>query len=67
MDEDHVKPMGSPNRKRKAVNAAHTSRKAKTDRQTLARESLIWKQLEQLVAAIDALDLFQEVADGLEQ
>ncbi|EXJ58913.1 hypothetical protein A1O7_06343 [Cladophialophora yegresii CBS 114405] len=67
MDEDHVKPMSSPSRKRKAAGTDTTSGKAKTDRQTLALQCLVWKQLEQLVAAIDALDIFQEVADALEQ
>ncbi|KIW91265.1 uncharacterized protein Z519_08161 [Cladophialophora bantiana CBS 173.52] len=67
MDEDRVTPMSSPTRRRKAANSDHPLLRAGTDRQTLALKSLIWKQLEQLVAAIDALDIFQEVADGLEQ
>ncbi|KAJ9609960.1 Nucleoporin nup84 [Cladophialophora chaetospira] len=66
VDEDRVKPIGSPNRKRKSPNNDHSARRAKTDRQTLALYSLAWKQLEQLVAAIDALDVFQETADILE-
>ncbi len=67
MDEDHVKPMGSPTRKRKTSGSDHAARRGKTDRQTLAYQALAWKQLEQLVAAIDALDAFQDVADVLEQ
>ncbi|OQV04297.1 hypothetical protein CLAIMM_09203 [Cladophialophora immunda] len=67
LDEDQVTPMSSPTRKRKAANSDHPLTRAGTDRQTLALKSLIWKHLEQLVAAIDALDVFQEVADSLEQ
>ncbi|OAP54448.1 hypothetical protein AYL99_11549 [Fonsecaea erecta] len=67
LDEDRVTPMSSPTRKRKGAHSDHPLTRAGTDRQTLALKSLIWKHLEQLVAAIDALDAFQEVADALEQ
>jgi nuclear pore complex protein Nup107 len=66
-DEDRIQPMTSPSRRRKAPSVDHSRTRAGTDRQTLAFRSLSWKQLEQLVAAIDALDAFQEVADSLEQ
>ncbi|OAL21048.1 hypothetical protein AYO22_08332 [Fonsecaea multimorphosa] len=67
LDEAPVTPMSSPTRKRKAANSDHPLTRAGSDRQTLALKSLIWKHLEQLVTAVDALDVFQEAADGLEQ
>jgi hypothetical protein len=66
MDEDHVHPI-SPSRKRKDPFTEHPLTLAGTDRETLAFKSLIWRQLEQLTAAMDVLDVFQEVADNLEE
>lgn len=66
MDEDRVQPI-SPSRKRKDVFIEHPLTRAGTDRETLAFKSMIWRQLEQLVAAMDVLDVFQEVADNIEQ
>lgn len=65
MDDDHVHPI-SPSRKRKDPMREHPLVRAETDRGTLAYKSLVWRQLEQLVAAIDSLDVFQEIADNLE-
>lgn len=68
MDDDNIQRMGSPVRKRKSPpNTDHPLERAGTDRQTLALKSLIWKQLEQLTAAIDALNVFQQLAIGLEE
>ena len=66
-DDTDIQPMSSPNRKRKPTSANQSKANNGASRQSLALESLIWKQLEQLVAAIDALDAFQEVADALEE
>ncbi|OAL37291.1 hypothetical protein AYO20_03467 [Fonsecaea nubica] len=67
VDDERVTPMSSPTRKRKATHSDYPLTTTGTDRQTLASKSLTWKQLEQLAAAIDALDIFQELADVLEQ
>ncbi|KIW99610.1 uncharacterized protein Z518_11023 [Rhinocladiella mackenziei CBS 650.93] len=64
-DEDRIHPI-SPSRKRKDPILDHPLTRTGTDRETLAFKSLIWRQLEQLVAAIDSLDAFQYTADNLE-
>ncbi|KAK5194332.1 Nucleoporin nup84 [Exophiala xenobiotica] len=65
MDEDRVNPI-SPSRKRRDPIAEHPLTRRGNDRETLAFKALIWRQLEQLTMAIDALDMFQETADNLE-
>lgn len=65
MDEDGVHPI-SPNRKRKESVEEYPLTRAGRDRQILAQQSLVWRQLELLTSAIDQLDIFQEVADNLE-
>ncbi|EXJ82050.1 hypothetical protein A1O1_08119 [Capronia coronata CBS 617.96] len=65
MDDDHIRPM-SPSRKRKSPLHEHPLTRAGTDRGSLAYKSMVWRQLEQLVAAMDSLDVFQEIADNLE-
>ncbi|KAL2419735.1 Nucleoporin NUP84 [Exophiala dermatitidis] len=65
MDDDHVRPI-SPTRKQKSPMREHPLTRAGTDRGTLAYKSLVWRELEQLVGALDSLDVFQEIADNLE-
>ncbi|KIV88343.1 hypothetical protein, variant [Exophiala mesophila] len=65
-DEERFHPI-SPSRKRKPSAQEHILTRQGTDREMLASKSLIWKELEQLTAAIYALDNFQGFVDSISE
>ena len=65
-DEERV-ISASPIRKRKSSSQDHILTRAGSDRTILALKSRIWKELEELVAIIDALEGFQEIVDDIEE
>lgn len=58
--------LASPAKKRKEQKSEHPLAKETTSRTKLAEQSVIWAQLEHLVTALDALEIWQEYADEVE-
>lgn len=63
-----MQPLGATRwRKQQKDASTHPLARESTTRDTLASKSLVWAQLEQLVLALDTLDLWQDIADQVEQ
>lgn len=71
MDEsqvDYNSNPASPSKRRKEPRSSdtHPLLSEGISRSSLTKKSLVWSQLEQLVSALDALDVWQNIADNVE-
>lgn len=64
---DDVSRLASPTKRRKEPKPNHLLAKESTNRSILAEQSLTWAHLELLVQAMDALELWQDLADQVEK
>ena len=66
-EDENLSKLASPSKRRREPKLDHPLAKETTDRSKLAEQSITWAHLEQLVLAMDALELWQTYADEVNE